>query len=324
MNKKVYLAPIKGITDSTFRNVFSSCFSGIDAAVVPFITASDSEKKLRESVFSHNDLILIPQILTKTEETFITLAKKFADYGSCEINWNLGCPFKKVIDRGEGSALLHNPEAIDRFLDKICNASLPPLSVKMRLGLYSADEVFPVIKIMNNYPLKQIIIHPRTAEQMYEGNININVFNEAVKLSHHKIIYNGDITHYTDIDSIKSETGELHGWMIGRGILINPFLAEEILTGKYIYPADKIERLKQFINTLFKQYQTDLHSPAHVLDKMRGIWSYLSQNFSNPKKVDKRIRKASGIKHYLDEVDRIFRSDNLIVDSKSLIPEQNK
>lgn len=320
MNKKLYLAPVKGITDRTFRKVYAAFFSGIDAAVSPFITSSDSVKKMTDLKPSADDKIkIIPQILTKSDEQFINLAKKLADNGSDEINWNLGCPFKKVIDRGEGAALLKTPDAIKKILDKVYCASLPSLSVKMRLGLKDYNDIFPVIEILNSYPLKKIIIHPRTADQMYDGDINIKVFLEALKLSVHEIVYNGDITHYKDIDYIHEKTGELHGWMIGRGLLNNPFLAEEIHSGNIADHAEKIKRFKLFIDALLNEYQYELQSSSHVLDKMRGVWSYLSQSFENPKKIEKRIRKTSNIKRYIDEVDIIFNSNPLIRNIESII-----
>jgi len=323
MIKKIYLAPIKGITDRTFHNVFCSCFTSVDTIIAPFVTESYSEKKLNDALSSSKDKYkLIPQILSKSEDQFIRLAKRFADGGAVEVNWNLGCPFKKVIDRGEGAALLKSPDAIKQFLDKVCSQLHIPVSVKMRLGLKDYYEIFPVIEILNNYPLKEIIIHPRTADQMYDGDINIKAFTEAIKLSDHKIVYNGDITHYKDIDYIRGITGELHGWMIGRGLLINPLLAEEIHAGQSAFHNEKIKRIKQFADSLFKEYQTVLQSSTHVLDKMHGIWSYLSQNFQNSKKIEKRIRKTSSLQHYLDEIDKLFEKDPVIINTESVLMKE--
>jgi tRNA-dihydrouridine synthase len=197
----------------------------------------------------------------------------------------------------------------------------------MRLGLDDSSEIFPVIEILNNYPLKKIIIHPRTAVQMYEGNINISVFIDALKQSVHKVVYNGDITHFTDIDYLHEKTGDLHGWMIGRGLLINPFLAEEIHAMKTTDNDEKIKRIKHFVDTLFNEYQYELQSPAHVLDKMHGVWSYLSQSFDNGRKIEKKIRKTLSIKHYADEVDRIFGSGVNLLNNHSILfydsPRQN-
>lgn len=310
MTNRLYLAPVKGITDRVFRNTFASCFSGIDLAVAPFITMSDSDKKLRDLTPSADEGIkTVPQLLTKSPEHFISLAKRLADNGSDEINWNLGCPFQKVLDRGEGAALLKSPGLIEGFLDRICGVALPNISVKMRLGMDEPDEILPVLEIMNTYPLHEIIIHARTANQMYDGDVNIPAFKDAVKISRHGIVYNGDITVPGDIDFLSEKTGELNGWMIGRGILMNPFLAEEIKTGRTPAADKKISRLQKFIDALFTEYNSELQSPAHVLDKMRGVWFYLSQGFENGHRIDKRIRKAGSIRHYCDEVKRIFEGD---------------
>lgn len=320
MTKRLYLAPVKGVTDRVFRKTFASFFSGIDLAVAPFVTMSDSDKKFSDlSPAANEGMKTVPQILAKSAEEFISLAVRLADNGSDEINWNLGCPFKKVIDSGKGAALLKSPDLIESLLDEIFNSPLPLISVKMRLGMDDPHEIIHLLEIMNNYPIHEIIIHARTADQMYEGDVNIPAFNEAAKISRHRIVYNGDIKKPGDIELISESTGELWGWMIGRGILVNPFLAEEIRTGMILTADEKIKRLKEFLDTLFEEYNSELHSPAHVLDKMRGIWYYLSQSFENGHKIDKKIRKTGSVRHYRDEVKRIFEGDINFKMQESLI-----
>jgi tRNA-dihydrouridine synthase len=318
MLNRLYLAPIKGITDKVFRKVFSDCFSGIDIAVAPFITISEADKKIRAlSTEANNKIKTIPQMLTKKAEHFLAISRKFAEYDIDKLNWNLGCPFKKVIDRGEGSALLMAPDAIKKFLDKIFNEKTADISIKMRLGMKSPDEILPIIETLNNYPVTEVIIHARTADQMYDGDVKISSFINILGLIKHKVVYNGDITHYKDIAAISELTGDIHCWMIGRGLLSNPFLAEEIHAGKTINADEKIQRIKKFIDLLFNEYQSELMSHAHVLDKMRGIWSYLSQSFDDSKKVEKKIRKALNLKHYSDEIERLFNNNPKIINIES-------
>ncbi len=95
---------------------------------------------------------------------------------------------------------------------------------------------------------------------------------------------------------------------------MNPLLAEEIHAGKTAVVDEKKKRIKHFIDNLYHEYQIELQSSAHILDKMHGNWSYISQSFENSKKIEKRIRKASSLKHYLDEVDRIFSDEKMNID----------
>ena len=96
----------------------------------------------------------------------------------------------------------------------------------------------------------------------------------------------------------------INKWMIGRGILNNPFLAEEI---KSIEHNDiKLKTLYSFHNELFKEYSTLLSGPAHITDKMKNIWFYLARMFENHKKIYKKIKKTNNVEYYLDVVNQIF------------------
>jgi len=244
--------------------------------------------------------------LTKSPDDFLFLAEKLKNYGCDEVNWNLGCPFAMVIKRGEGAAMLQSPELIVSFLERVFSEISVSLSIKMRLGMHSPDEILKLIPLLNSFPIKEIIIHPRTGSQMYDGEIHLDVFKTAFELSNHPVIYNGDLKTSADYKRLNELFPSVKGWMIGRGLLINPFLAVEIINGKSETDSVKIERINNFTDYLLDAYERDLQSQAHVLDKMRGLWFYLSRSFPDSRKIEKRIRKAGNLNHYKDEVGRIF------------------
>ncbi|PKL17182.1 MAG: hypothetical protein CVV49_12230 [Spirochaetae bacterium HGW-Spirochaetae-5] len=308
MKTIIQLAPIKGITDRTFRSAFVRHFGGVDSALAPFLIKTDSESKYKSlSPEMNPGLRTVPQILTKSPDDFIALSAKLQNYGCDEVNWNLGCPFAMVVKRGEGAAMLQNPEIIESFLEKISSAISIDLSIKMRVGMHSPDEILKLIPVINRFPVKEIIIHPRTGEQMYDGEVYPEAFRAAMELSSHPVIYNGDIRTAGDLLKLYEFFPGVKGWMIGRGLLINPFLAMEIKNGKSEDDAGKIIRIKQFADYLCESYVNDLQSSAHVLDKMKGVWFYLSQSLPDGKKIEKKIRKAGSLNHYMDEVERIFK-----------------
>jgi len=307
MKPIIQLAPIKGITDRTFRSAFIRHFGGLDSALAPFVKLSDSESKIKSLSPELNPGIrTVPQILTKSPDEFISLAERFKIMGCGEVNWNLGCPFAMAVKRAEGAAMLQSPDLIASFLEKIFTDVSIPVSIKMRMGMHSPDEILKLMPVLNSFPVKEIVIHPRTGEQMYDGELYLDLFDSALKLSTHPVIYNGDLKTLSDYNRLSESFPSVKGWMIGRGILINPFLAMEIKNGKSETEAVKLERVKQFLDYLLDAYMQDLQSPAHVLDKMRGLWFYLSQSFPDSRKAEKRIRKAGSINHYRDEVKRIF------------------
>lgn len=307
MKTVIQLAPVKGITDKTFRTVFMRHFGGIDSVLAPFIRISDSEKKIESlSPGSNPGKRTVPQILAGSPGEFIALAGKLKNCGCDEVNWNLGCPFAMVVKRGEGAAMLRHPELVASFLEKVFAEISVSLSVKMRVGMESPDEILEIIPVLNSFPVKDIIIHPRTGIQMYDGEVDLDAFGSALRLSSHPVIYNGDIKSAADFKRLSENFRTVKGWMIGRGLLVNPFLAEEIKNGNPETPELKKERLKQFADYLLDAYIDDLQSTAHVLDKMKSFWFYLSQGFAESRKIEKRIRKAGSIDHYRDEVERIF------------------
>lgn len=317
-NKKIQiiLAPLQGFTDVTYRNVFSDHFSGLDEAVAPFISTM-GQKRLKPSRIKdvlpakNKKLPIVPQILGNIPDDFVYLAEHLFDMGHKRVNWNLGCPHSKIAKKKRGSGLLPHPEFIDSFLEQIIPKLPNTLSVKVRLGRKSKDEILKLLPVFNKYPLEEIIVHPRTGIQMYEGTSDHDAFGRAVKNTKHKLVYNGDITDIESFRTVSQKFPDIERFMIGRGILANPFLAEQI---KGIYnTGDHLKRLKSFNDDLFENYKTIFSGPAHLTGRMKGFWSYLGPSFKNSRKPLKKILKSGSVKNYLQRVDEFFDSKPLFL-----------
>jgi len=306
---KIILAPLQGFTDITFRNSFARHFGGVDEAMAPFIPTM-GKKKLKparlKDVYPENNqtLFTIPQILGNNAEDFIFLADCLHDMGHQKINWNLGCPHAKVANKNRGSGLLMHPEKIDAFLDYVLPRILTGLSVKIRLGRLSKIEIYSLLPVFDKYPLDEIILHPRTGIQMYEGAPDHDAFAEARLLSRHPFVYNGDIRDLTSFQILQKKFPDIRAFMIGRGLLANPFLAEDI---KGIPSNEnKIKRLKNFHDDLFLGYQTIYSGPAHLIGRMKGFWSYLGPSFRGKDKSLKHIMKSESITRYKESAADFF------------------
>ena len=184
MNPTLYLAPIRGITNKIYRNIFPKHFQGFDIAVAPFIAVKRKDKLrgayIREFEPEKNrGLKTIPQILTADPEEFISIADCLSDMGYDIVNWNLGCPYPMEVNRGRGAALIPYPAKIDSFLEKTIPRVKLKISVKLRLGLSGPDEILRILPVFNRYPLHEIIIHARTAGQMYEGAVDLDSFEKC-------------------------------------------------------------------------------------------------------------------------------------------------
>jgi len=276
MTLKLYLAPLRGLTDYIYRNTFNRHFNGFDAAVTPFIPTSRTTRAtplhLKDVLPENNASMPIePQILCNNPADFIPLAKQLYDLGYPTVNWNLGCPFPMVAKKKRGSGLLPHPDKIENFLAKTVPAIPNRLTIKTRLGRRDSEEIIQLMPIFNRYPLQEIIIHPRTGKQMYDGEPDLDAFEKCIEMTHHRIVYNGDITDLKSFQNLSARFNTIKTWMIGRGAIINPFLPAILKSGKDDF-TDRVETFRSFYQELFDEYQRVFSGPGHLLERMKGFW----------------------------------------------------
>jgi tRNA-dihydrouridine synthase len=307
----IYLAPVQGITDRIYRNLFPVYFKGVDVAIAPFISSVKKIKPennlLRELYPDRNTGIpTIPQIMSSNPDDFVKLANALYDIGYGTVNWNIGCPFRMVVKKGRGAGMLCYPDLVESFLEKTMSAIKPKLSIKLRLGLTYPDEVLQLIPIFNRFELEELIIHPRTGEQMYEGEVDLDMFGQCLNFSKHRVVYNGDIDSALKLEMLSKRFGSIDRWMIGRGLIGNPFLAEEIKLHTEKPYDEKIKIMKAFHDNLFEEYLKILSGPAHITNKMKEIWTFMGNFFENGEKIRKKINKTHHRDNYVDVVNKIF------------------
>jgi tRNA-dihydrouridine synthase B len=307
----IILAPLQGFTDLTFRNVWAQHFSGIDEAIAPFISTMGQQRlkpsRIKDVAPEKNQqLFVIPQILGNVSQDFIFLAEHLSKMGHKRINWNLGCPHSKIAKKHRGSGLLLYPEKIDDLLGRIIPNITASLSVKIRLGRKNKDEIFNLLAMFDRHPLEEIILHPRTGVQMYQGTSDQDAFEKAIASSRHTFTYNGDIVDLVSFEKVRDRFPSIKRFMIGRGILANPFLAEEI-KGKPKNTDSRLSRLKAFHDDLFSEYDKIFSGPAHLTGRMKGFWTYLGPTFKESKKPLKNILKSTCLSTYKDRVEAFFK-----------------
>ena len=230
------LAPMQGLTELLFRRVYEQCFPGVfSLAVSPFLSLTHGDlsgawEKIDDVLPEPNrgSIPVIPQILGKEPEEFVALANRLYEIGYKEVNWNIGCPVRRVAAKHRGSGILPYPNEIRDILDHVIPRLRGTLSVKMRLGLRSSEEIFDVIPVLNDFPLASVTIHPRTGKQQYGGLVDLDTFARALPLIRHHVIYNGDIHSLADYHRIHARFPQIEDFMLGRGVLYNPQLPLQI------------------------------------------------------------------------------------------------
>ena len=310
-NFKIYQAPLQGFTDFDFRRVMNEVFGGVDKFFVPYLSygkGREIKRSLFREILPENNLGMatVPQVLFSDFQELSELVEIEVQHGYSEINLNLGCPYPMATNKGRGSALLQSPEMLDEMLEKLFSKfSGIRFSVKMRAGMSDDHDFVAVVAILNKYPLEELIFHPRTASQMYEGKANTELFVKALSLSKHRLVYNGDILLPSDFDELKNKFPEQEYWMIGRGLLANPALAAQI-KGEVFVEGELRKKLRSFHDQLFDAYSSRLDGAGHILMKMNQFWLYFSESFENPHKAMKLVKKSNNLAKYNSAVSVIF------------------
>ena len=307
-------SPLQGFTDFRFRNAQNKLFGGIDTFYSPYIRLNGKmviKASYERDLLPENnlDLEVIPQVITNDADEFLFVAKYVRELGYKELNWNLGCPYPMVTKSGMGSGLISNPEKINNILHRAHTESDIIVSMKMRLGYENSEEILDVLPILDTYPIKNIAIHARIGKQLYKGGVNLDAFQLCVDNTKHKLYYNGDITSVAKFHEMQERFPTIDHWMIGRGLISDPFLPNMIKNNTSEYPTNKIELFSTFHNTLYAIYSESLSGSTHILLKMYHLWEYFSATFSNPHKVLKKIKKAQSIRNYEAAVAEIFKNE---------------
>lgn len=306
---KLSLGPFQGITDAPFRNVFKKHFGGIDKFYTPFFTGiqKDHAKNMQVEEIDprFNDVeTLTPQILSTDAEEILRFASQCKELGYKEINLNMGCPFPRVANKKRGSGLLPYPEKIDTMLCRVFEKIEVGFSVKCRLGYVNPDEIYPVLEVFNKYPLSELIIHPRIGKQLYKGEADVKRFAELMPLIKAPLVYNGDIVSTESFECIREQVQPVNEFMLGRGLLANPFLAEEI---KGSCQAKDVDRLYNYVIDLYEDRLRHAGGSPKVLGRMKELWSYLMNSFDEPQDIWRKIKKINALREYEEAVEDIFR-----------------
>lgn len=312
------LAPFQGITDVVYRNVFRKHFCGIDKYYTPFFTGiqKDNSKSLRGEEINpeFNDVkTVVPQILSNTAAEIVRFANQCKSMGYPEFNLNMGCPFPRVANKTRGCGLMADPNRTIQMLNEVFDGIEGiKFSIKCRLGYYNDEEINAFIETFNSLPFSEIIVHPRIGKQMYTGEASIEKFVQLIPLINKPLVYNGDIFTTDRYNTVLSSLSSLSSAiMLGRGLLTNPFLAEEIKN--LDNQQDKKQRLHSFVVDLYINRLHHAGGSPKIIGSMKELWKYMMNIFDDPQNVWRKVKKVNHLDEYEDAVEKIFNENNLII-----------
>ena len=179
--------------------------------------------------------------------------------------------------------------------------------MKCRLGYFSPEEIEAIIPVFNRFPLSELIVHPRIGKQLYKGEADVERFKALIPYINAPLVYNGDIFSRESFEHIREQVQPVNQFMLGRGILANPFLAEEIRGGAF-HAAERIARLHVDLD---EDRLRHAGGSPKVLGRMKELWSYLMNSFEEPQVVWRKIKKINALREYEEAVEEIFKSIRL-------------
>jgi len=246
------LGPMAGVTDLPFRLLCKEM--GCNMLYTEMVSAKAilyKNKNTKELLnIDKNEHPVGVQLFGSDPDIMAQIAAQVEE-GECDfIDINMGCPVPKIVNNGEGSALLKQPKLVEEILTKMVKAVNKPVTVKIRKGfengtVYAAE----IAKIAESCGVSAIAVHGRTREQYYSGKADWDVIKDVKKAVKIPVIGNGDIFSAEDAKAMKEYTG-CDGLMVARGARGNPWIFREIkeyLENGNVIDKPKINDIREMI-----------------------------------------------------------------------------
>ena len=304
LNNPFILAPMAGVCGLPFRLLCKEkgaamvCTEMVSAKAIYY-----NNKNTKELLtIDKNEGPVSLQLFGSEPKLMAEMAKRIEEIPFDILDFNMGCPVPKVVNNGEGSALMKNPVLAGHIIEAMANAISKPVTVKIRAG-FDAEHInaVEIAKIAENSGAAAITVHARTREQYYSGKADreiIRLVKEAVTIP---VIGNGDIDCYESAKHMLEYTG-CDGVAIGRGAEGNPWIFEE-LNAKYAgldYNKPSLEEVKEMIMRHAKML-IDYKGEYIGIREMRKHAAWYTAGFKGASKLRGRLNEASSIES-LEEI----------------------
>jgi tRNA-dihydrouridine synthase B len=309
---QLQLGPFQGITDVWFRQVYMKHFKGIDKLFTPFFSGihKENSRNLRTDEIRpglNNLSMTVPQLLSNDADEIIRFSSQCNAMGYNEINLNMGCPYPLVAKKKRGSGLLPYPGMVQKMLEKLDGNLSTGFSIKCRLGYHNPEEIDELIPLFNAFDLSELIIHARIGKQLYKGIPDFDRFRSVISEIRAPLVYNGDIFSSDNLNEYHTKFENINSWMLGRGLLADPFLPADIKKIKVVEKdEDRKEIVRSFMAELYQLRREQSNDNLSVLGRLKELWSYMRFSFDEPQTVWRLVRKVKNFDEFETATDTIF------------------
>nr|WP_317363652.1 tRNA dihydrouridine synthase DusB [uncultured Blautia sp.] len=252
LKNNLILAPMAGVTDLPFRLLCKEQGAGLICTEMVSAKAIYFKNKNTESLMEidERERPVSLQLFGSEPDLMAEIARQIEPRNFDILDINMGCPVPKVVNNGEGSALMKNPKLVHEIVSKVSKAIQKPVTVKIRKG-FTEDSVnaVEIAKILEDAGAAAVAVHGRTREQYYSGQADWEIIRKVKEAVSIPVIGNGDVDSPQKAEALVKETG-CDGIMIGRAVQGNPWLFSRILhyqqTGELL-PGPGMEEIKEMI-----------------------------------------------------------------------------
>lgn len=310
LKNNVILAPMAGVTDLPFRVLCKEqgagllCMEMVSAKAI-YYGSKNTEELMK---ISPAEMPVSLQLFGSDADIMADMAKKIEEKPFAVLDINMGCPVPKVVNNGEGSALMKNPKLAEEIITKMVKAVKKPVTVKIRKGFDEAHlNAVEMAKIAEASGAAAVAVHGRTREQYYAGKADwdcIRAVKEAVKIP---VIGNGDVTDALSAERLLKETG-CDGVMVGRAAQGNPFIFREIteyLETGVIPPKATPAEVRATIERHARMQMEEKGEYTGVRE-MRKHLSWYTVGYPNSAKYRQMINSMETMEELLHSLDMVF------------------